>query len=133
MTFYNNAIARIEGKAEEHKNLALRTLHWISTALRPLRIHEPRHGLAVEPGDSALDGESMARESLVTSASVTARLVSVDVESETDNTLCPLRRCGVFYEQRVDVVPCRRDRNGADLYHLPLLLRHIPNRVLSSG
>jgi hypothetical protein len=78
---YDDAMSRIKGQVEESKQLALRTLSWISTALRPLRLDELRHALAVEREDSAVDEESIPSESLITS--VTAGLITLDAESGT--------------------------------------------------
>jgi hypothetical protein len=78
---YDDAMSRIKGQVEESKQLALRTLSWISIALRPLQLDELRHALAVEPGDFAVDEESIPSESLITS--VTAGLTTLDAESGT--------------------------------------------------
>jgi ankyrin repeat protein len=78
---YASAMTRIQGQVPEYRDLALRTLSWISSASRPLRLEELLHALAVEPGDKGLDEDDSITESLL--VTVCAGLVTLDVESST--------------------------------------------------
>ena len=78
---YDEAISRIQGQVFEHKQLAMLALTWISCALRPLRVEELRHALAIRPGDHDLDPDALPDISLV--VSVSAGLITIDEESQT--------------------------------------------------
>ena len=52
---YTEAIDRIKSQCEEDEELAMKTLMWITTALRPLKLLELQHALAVQPGDTSFD------------------------------------------------------------------------------
>ncbi|KAH8767818.1 hypothetical protein BGZ57DRAFT_797785, partial [Hyaloscypha finlandica] len=78
---YDDAMSRIKGQVQEHRDLALRSLCWISTVLRPLRLDELQHALAIQPGDHAVDEEAIPDESLITA--VAAGLITIDAESGT--------------------------------------------------
>ena len=76
---YDEAIWRIESQNKEEVNLAKKVLCWISYAFRPLTVTEIQHGLAVKPGDVALDEEALPdKDDLV---SLCAGLVTIDWES----------------------------------------------------
>lgn len=78
---YDDAMARIQGQVPEHRDLAFSALSWISSTLRPLRLDELRHALAVRLGDQFLNEEALEDEALI--ISVSAGLVTIDHESET--------------------------------------------------
>ena len=78
---YDEAMARIQGQVQEHSELALSALSWISNTLRPLRLDELQHALAVRLGDHNLDKEALEDEVLI--ISISAGLITVDAESRT--------------------------------------------------
>lgn len=78
---YNGAMIRIQDQIQEHSKLALSALSWISNALRPLKLDELQHALAVQLGDQSLDEEALVDKSLI--ISVSAGLITLDTESET--------------------------------------------------
>lgn len=55
---------RIEEQNPNHRSLARRILSWLSHAMRPLKVQELRHALAVKQGDKAIDIESLEAEDL---------------------------------------------------------------------
>ena len=72
---------RIQGQVQEHSQLAMSALAWISNAIRPLILAELKEALAVQPEDHALDEEAIPDEALI--VSVSAGLITIDLESET--------------------------------------------------
>lgn len=74
-------MSRIQRQHEEHCQLALLVLPWISKAQRPLRVVELQHAEAVEDGNEDIDDDSLASEALI--LSVCAGLTTIDVESGT--------------------------------------------------
>ena len=74
-------MARIQGQVQEHSKLAFSALSWISNALRPLRLDELQHALAVRLGDHSLDEEALEDEALI--ISVSAGLITLDAQSRT--------------------------------------------------
>ena len=72
---------RIQHQHEEHCQLAMRALLWISKAERPLQVEELQHAMAVELGDE--DVEDGPLESATLIVSVCAGLVTIDAESKT--------------------------------------------------
>ena len=78
---YDEAMNRIQGQVQEHSQLALSALAWISNALRPLKLDELKEALAIQPGDPELDEEAIPEEALI--VSVSAGLITIDNESET--------------------------------------------------
>ncbi|KAF1817634.1 hypothetical protein P152DRAFT_510823 [Eremomyces bilateralis CBS 781.70] len=56
---YGEAIKRIDGQLEDDRSLARRALFWITYAQRPLTTRELCHALAIEPGDKALNHDSV--------------------------------------------------------------------------
>jgi hypothetical protein len=76
---YAEAIQRIEGQLEGHRELAKRVLLWITFAKRPLTTTEICCALAVEPEETEIDPDNVPdSEDIV---SVCAGLVVVDQES----------------------------------------------------
>jgi hypothetical protein len=76
---YDEAIERIDGQLPEDHLLARRALSWISYAQRLLTTSELCLALAIEPGDKALNHDSVYDvEDII---SVCAGLVTVDEES----------------------------------------------------
>ncbi|KAF7507610.1 hypothetical protein GJ744_010280 [Endocarpon pusillum] len=78
---YEDAMYRIQHQHEEHRQLAMRALSWISKAERPLQVEELQHAIAVEFGDE--DVEDGPLESATLILSVCAGLVTIDAESRT--------------------------------------------------
>ncbi|KAF7370630.1 Ankyrin repeat domain containing protein [Mycena sanguinolenta] len=79
---YDQVMGRIYQQSEDDKNLAIRTLSWISHAKRLLRPSELRTALAVEPETSELDHKNLIDMDII--LSVCAGLVVVDAR---DNRL----------------------------------------------
>jgi ankyrin repeat protein len=79
---YKNAMFRIKGQVEEQSQLALKALSWISKAVRPLKLDEIHHALAVEPGDQELDPDGIENDKTFL-VSITAGLLTVDSNSGT--------------------------------------------------
>jgi ankyrin repeat protein len=79
---YKNAMFRIKGQVEEQSQLALKALSWISKAVRPLKLDEIHHALAVEPGDQELDPDGIDNDKTFL-VSITAGLLTVDSNSGT--------------------------------------------------
>jgi ankyrin repeat protein len=76
---YEHAMERIEGQAADQEELAKQVLSWITCAKRPLTTSELQHALAIEVGESELDGDNLPQiENMI---SVCAGLVTVDEES----------------------------------------------------
>ena len=64
-TTYDQVLIRIRNQEPEHAALALKILGWIHHTHRPLKIRELQHALAVESGDSHLDGDGIPDISLI--------------------------------------------------------------------
>ncbi|KAJ7453131.1 hypothetical protein FB451DRAFT_1565686 [Mycena latifolia] len=73
---YDEVVERINRQSEEDKQLAWRTLFWVTNAKRPLRPSELREALAVEQGTSKLDPDNLLE--MDTILSVCAGLVVVN-------------------------------------------------------
>jgi hypothetical protein len=73
---YRGAIERIEGQLAEDRLLARRTIAWVSYAQRPLASQELCYALAIEPGDTELDGDNVYDVKEI--ISTCAGLVTVD-------------------------------------------------------
>ena len=56
---YDDAMKRIEDQDSDGRDLAKKTLLWISQGQRPLTVHEMQQAVAIELGESDLDPESM--------------------------------------------------------------------------
>lgn len=54
---YDSTMQRILDQESDHKRIALKTLAWLSYALRSMSLKELQHALAIEPGDTELDDE----------------------------------------------------------------------------
>ena len=78
---YDEVVERINAQNADESALAWKVLGWILHSARPLTVIELQHALAVEPGDSYLDDDSITDEKLLTS--VCAGIVTVQNESET--------------------------------------------------
>ncbi|KAJ5745670.1 ankyrin repeat protein [Penicillium odoratum] len=77
---YDQAIHRINEQKTGFRELANKTLAWITNAQRPLTTSELQHALGVEVGEPELDKDNLPEiEDLV---SVCAGLVTVDEESD---------------------------------------------------
>ncbi|KAJ7465172.1 hypothetical protein FB451DRAFT_978088, partial [Mycena latifolia] len=56
---YDEVVERINQQCEEDRQLAWRTLSWVTNAKRPLRPAELREALAVEQGTKQLDCDNL--------------------------------------------------------------------------
>ncbi|KAJ7242168.1 hypothetical protein B0H12DRAFT_1023779 [Mycena haematopus] len=93
---YDEVMERIHRQSDDDRNLALRTLSWISNAQRILRPSELRTALAVEPGTTELDPNNLL--DMETILSVCAGLVLVDVR---DNRLRLVHFTAQNYLERI--------------------------------
>jgi hypothetical protein len=75
---YDEAIQRIEGQAQDDRELAKRILAWITFARRPLNMKEFQNAMAVAPGMTSMDDENIIDEDILTS--LCAGLVVMDGE-----------------------------------------------------
>ena len=76
----DEAMQRIDAQDKDDKQLAKKVLSFISYACRLITVVELQHALAVEPGTSKLDEETLPlEESLI---SVCAGLVTIDQGSQ---------------------------------------------------
>ena len=91
---YDQAIERIRCQATLDAELALNVLSMMVGATRPLRIDELRHALAIEPGDSSLDPESLVDTDII--LSVTAGLVVIHQDSDGTHPEQEVFRFGHF-------------------------------------
>jgi hypothetical protein len=76
---YAQVMERIEGQAEDRRQLARRVLSWITYSRRQLSVKELQHALAVSPGQTQLCEEDIYHVDTLTS--VCAGLVVIDEES----------------------------------------------------
>ena len=74
---------RITAQEPDRKDVALKTLAWISYAFRSLSLKELQHALAIEPGDEILDKDLIMDGSSVTA--LCAGLVIVDQRTNVVN------------------------------------------------
>ncbi|KAF7343641.1 Ankyrin repeat-containing protein [Mycena sanguinolenta] len=93
---YDGVMERINSQTEDDRNLALRTLSWISHAKRILRPSELRAALAVEPGTKELDPNNLVQLSII--LSVCAGLLVVDAR---DNRLRLVHFTAQDYLERI--------------------------------
>ncbi|KAH0543124.1 hypothetical protein FGG08_002550 [Glutinoglossum americanum] len=77
--FYKEEMRRIESQDTGDKRLAERVLFWVSCALEPLTLKKLQHALAVKPGESWLDDDSILDADILTS--VCAGLIIIDLET----------------------------------------------------
>jgi hypothetical protein len=82
---YDQTLDRIEQYGEEEKFLAYRIFSWLSYSLRPLSLLELQHALAVAPGASEIDIDSLEDEETI--ASVCAGLIVISKEPNSVVTL----------------------------------------------
>jgi ankyrin repeat protein len=73
---YDEAMQRIEAQEHEHKQIAMKTLAWVSYAFRPLTLGELQHTLAIEPESTDLDEEDIIDANNITA--LCAGLIIVD-------------------------------------------------------
>ena len=79
---YKGVMDRIDAQSAAHATLAKRLLCWLIYAVRPLRIDELQHALAVEINDTSFDPDGVTNKSLL--VSVCAGMV---VLQENDNLI----------------------------------------------
>jgi hypothetical protein len=77
---YEEAMERIQSQKQGFRDLAFKTLLWISCAKRPLAPRELQHALAIIDDTSSLDEASITKAELI--VSVCAGLVTIDKESD---------------------------------------------------
>ncbi len=80
---YGEAMQRITAQEPDRKEVALKTLAWISYAFRPLSLKELQHAVAIEPGDRELDEDLIMDGSNITA--FCAGLVVVDQRTNVVN------------------------------------------------
>ncbi|KAJ7252326.1 ankyrin repeat-containing domain protein [Mycena rebaudengoi] len=73
---YDDIVDRINRQNEDDKQLAWRTLSWLTNAKRPMRPPQLREALAIQPGATALDSDGVTDMDII--LSVCAGLVVVD-------------------------------------------------------
>lgn len=73
---YDSTMQRIQDQESDHKRIALKTLAWLTYAIRSMSLKELQHALAIEPGDTELDDDSVMDGHSITS--LCAGLVTVD-------------------------------------------------------
>ncbi|KAI5816856.1 hypothetical protein BZA77DRAFT_343876 [Pyronema omphalodes] len=56
---------RIKAQKQSTSSLAMKALQWIFLAARPLSLEELRHALAIEPGDTELDGDNFVEAQFI--------------------------------------------------------------------
>lgn len=76
---YDEAMRRIEAQIDDDRELATRVLSWLAYTLRPLSVRELQYALAVQPGMTEMDFDSIEDDDLLTS--VCAGLVVIDEHS----------------------------------------------------
>jgi Ankyrin repeats (3 copies) len=76
---FEDAMSRTQHQPEEHCELALLALSWISRAQGPLQIEELQHAVTVQPGDQDIEDGELAEPALI--VSVCAGLVTIHAES----------------------------------------------------
>lgn len=80
---YDEAMQRIMSQDSEHKDIAFKTLAWISYAFRSLSLRELQHALAIEPEDPELDEELIMDGRSITA--LCAGLVTIDPGTDAVN------------------------------------------------
>lgn len=80
---YDEAMQRIQNQEPDRKEVALKTLAWVSYAFRSLSLRELQHAVAIKPGDTYLDEELVMDGSSITA--LCAGLVIVDQRSSLVN------------------------------------------------
>ncbi|KAJ5738434.1 hypothetical protein N7493_001589 [Penicillium malachiteum] len=78
---YLQAVERIENQSKGYRELARRTLSWLTYSKRALSLPEIQHALAVRTGAKDLDEKFIA--DAITLASICAGLIIVDQRSES--------------------------------------------------
>jgi ankyrin repeat protein len=79
---YNAALERIQNQHKDRSELAMRMLSWITYALRPLKVGEIQHAMAVmdlDPDETCLDEEDLPSEALL--VTVCGGILTIDQES----------------------------------------------------
>ncbi|KAL8998031.1 MAG: hypothetical protein Q9188_006185 [Gyalolechia gomerana] len=66
-SMYDQAFERIQNQDPEFAALALKLIYWIHYAIRPLKVEELRHAVAVEFEDESFDEEGLPDEDLLES------------------------------------------------------------------
>ena len=78
---YDEIWERIKAQNPDDADLAKKVVYWVFHAMRPLTVLELQHALAVEPGDTTLDADSIPDEDLI--ISVCAGIVTIQGDSNT--------------------------------------------------
>ncbi|KAF8963113.1 ankyrin repeat-containing domain protein [Flammula alnicola] len=77
---YSSTVARIESQSGDDSSLAMRALLWLTYAVRPLRVIELQHALAISNDAGIFDLDDVTEKSLL--VSVCCGLVVVDQETD---------------------------------------------------
>lgn len=78
---FEDTISRIGNEPPNRRQVALRSLTWVSRARRPLQINELRHALATEIGDIRFDQDNLLQAKFIVESC--SGLVIIDDESLT--------------------------------------------------
>ena len=78
---YSSTWERIVAQPQKSVSLAKRAITWLTYALRPLRIIELRHALAIQPNTATFDDDDVSAEETV--VSVCCGLIVIEGESQT--------------------------------------------------
>ncbi|KAI4175647.1 MAG: hypothetical protein LQ343_001518 [Gyalolechia ehrenbergii] len=110
---YSEALERINQQSNDDRQLAERTLMWLTHAYRPLSMQMFQHALAVEPGQRHLDPENKPDMDLL--VSVCAGLVVLDQQSQVMRLVHYTAQ--QYFEQKQEISHCT-SRDYLDLHHL---------------
>lgn len=80
---YDEAMQRVENQGSDRKEVALKSLAWVSYAFRPLSLKELQHAVAIKPGDADLDEELIMSGSSITA--LCAGLLVIDPRTNVVN------------------------------------------------
>ncbi|KAJ6612823.1 hypothetical protein B0H10DRAFT_281427 [Mycena sp. CBHHK59/15] len=139
---YDAALQRIDRQNDDDRHLANKVLLWISNSIRPLSVSELREALAVEPGTTVLDTDSLPDADVI--LSVCAGLVVVDptrhvvrlIHYTAQHYLDRIRECRfphaqteitvtgiayLYFDRFANPSPPRHDQ-GEECMSLPMLL-----------
>lgn len=81
-SIYSQAFKRIQNQDPEYAALALKLIYWIHHAIRPLKVQELRHAVAIEPEDNSFDEEGLPDEDLF--ESICAGMITIQENDTVD-------------------------------------------------
>ena len=76
---YDELMSRVLAQHPDHVALARKVLYWVYYAARPMTVKEIQHALAIEPGDTSFQEDSIVDEELL--VSVCTGIITVQKES----------------------------------------------------